>query len=350
MAFARCATCEAFVDSTRDAIVTCDPQGKVVALNRAARETFGYADPGETGLSLIDLVALPTSAATREEPAKTIASRVDGSTFAAEVVLARSERLGAAMVVAHVRDVGEREELARAAHDCRQRLQNRERLATVGLLVAEIAHDFNNLLTVIRGHAELLHARLGDEGQRAETLEMKRAAESATVLARELLRFCRRQHVEPLPLQLNSVVRELSTLLRHLLSDSIEIVMQLDSELGLVLVERAAIERVLVNLAVNARHAMPAGGELVIETANVSLDGEPFVSVVVADTGKGMDEATRSRIFEPFFTTKDDGNGLGLATASEIVAESGGWIAVESAPGLGTCFTILLPRVANEAQ
>jgi len=349
MAFARCGTCETFVDSARDAIVTCDRQGNVVALNRAARETLGYADPREAGLSLTDVVALPRSVATRREPVTTIASRADGTTFPAELVLARSERSVGSIVVAHIRDVGERDELARAAHECRQRLQNTQRLATVGLLVAEVAHDFNNLLTVIRGHAELLHARLGDDGEQAETLEMKRAAETATALARELLRFCRTRDVEPLPLQLNSVLGALSLLLGQLLSDTIEIVMRLEPKLGLVVVDRAGIERVLLNLAVNARHAMPNGGQLVIETANVSFDGQPFVSVVVADTGIGMDDATRSRIFEPFFTTKDDGSGLGLATASEVVTESGGWIAVESAPGLGTCFTILLPSAANEA-
>ncbi len=232
-------------------------------------------------------------------------------------------------------------------------LRHAQKMEALGRLAGGIAHDFNNLLGAIRGHVELLVADLPSTGPaHASALEVMEVTDRATALARQLLRFSRREPTTPALLDLAAVVEGFKPLLRRLLGDQIRLVV--DAAPGsFVVADRGQLDQVLMNLAVNARDAMPMGGlfEIVIEHAaepDAACDGAPdggCVRLSVRDTGTGMDDETQSHIFEPFFTTKPEGmgTGLGLATVYGIVAAAGGSIRVESAPGTGTRFEILWP-------
>ena len=323
------------VDSTPHPVFTCDHESRIVGLNPAAERAFGFARAELTGRLLTDIVR-------GESDGETTATRADGTTFPAELVLARAELPSRSLVVAHVRDVS----AERALTDSARQLERSQRLETIGLVVAGIAHDFNNLLGVIHGYSELMLASEIDDVDRNDARELQHAARRAVALAREMLAFCRRQRLEPRSLDLNALVDGMRPLLSQLLGDHVELETNLGAELSRVFADPGALERVLVNLAVNARQAMPRGrGRLTVSTANVDLVEGAFVSLVVADDGVGMDDATRARLFEPFFTTKGGkGHGLGLASVHAAVAASGGRISVATAPGEGARFTILLPR------
>ena len=221
-----------------------------------------------------------------------------------------------------------------------------------------VAHDFNNLLTVISGYGQLLKERLEtDSPLQAYCEEVLKAGERAAGLTRQLLAFSRRQIVVPQVLDLNSVVADLEKMLRRLIGEDIELVTVPQHDLWAVKADRGQMEQVIVNLAVNARDAMPQGGKLTIQTANLTLDESfvrthmgatagPHVMLAVSDTGVGMDAETLAHIFEPFFTTKEEGKGtgLGLATVYGIVKQSAGSIWAYSEPGQGSTFKIYLPR------
>ena len=244
-------------------------------------------------------------------------------------------------------------------------LRQAQKMDAVGQLAGGVAHDFNNLLTAILGYAELLAPYLKEDEQRHADLEqIRKAATRATHLTRQLLAFSRRQILQPVVLNLNDVVADLVGMLRRLISEDIRIAVRPAPALDRVEVDPGQIEQVLMNLAVNARDAMPQGGQLTIETANVAVDdeffqrngvmpqseGRHFVMLTVSDTGSGMDQATKDRIFEPFFTTKakTKGTGLGLATVYGIVKQSGGFIWVYSEAGVGSTFKVYLPRTDEE--
>src|SRR5579885_994236 len=244
-----------------------------------------------------------------------------------------------------------------------QQLRQAQKMEAVGRLAGGIAHDFNNLLMVISGYCEFLLERIGpDPGVRGPAQEIAKAAKRATSLTVQLLAFSRKQMLAPKLLDLNGVVTENLKLLTRLIGEDIDLVMLPGGELGLVKADPNQIEQVIMNLAVNARDAMPHGGHLVIESANVRLDEsfarthagvEPgeYVMVAVSDTGMGMDADTQTHIFEPFFTTKGPkGTGLGLSTVYGIVKQSGGYITVSSEPNKGTTFKVYLPRVSAAGE
>src|SRR6266436_4987006 len=233
-----------------------------------------------------------------------------------------------------------------------------------GRLAGGVAHDFNNLLTVIKGHSELLFDRMKPADIfYGSTQQIMKTADRAASLTRQLLAFSRMQVLQPRILDLNTLVADMSKLLRRLVREDIEFGFRLGDSLGRVKADPGQIEQVLLNLTVNASDAMPQGGKLTIETKKLKVDAayanarpplrpEHYVQLVVTDTGHGMDAATMSRIFEPFFTTKDSGKGtgLGLATVYGVVRQSGGFIWVESSPGNGARFEIYLPRVSEKEE
>jgi len=261
-------------------------------------------------------------------------------------------------------DVTEREEAAQGRELLEDELRQAQKMEAVGQLAGGIAHDFNNLLTVISGYTEILLRRLGREAEGSkEIAEVSKAAERAAQLTRQLLAYSRVQVLAPRTLDLNEVVAETETMLERLIGENIEFSMTLAEELGCVSADAGQIERITMNLVVNARDAMPDGGKLLLETANVTLadvstgrrlDAPPgdYVMLALTDTGQGMDAATVGRIFEPFYTTKERGvgTGLGLSSVYGIVKQSGGHIDVESEPGVGTTFRLYFPRVPGEAE
>lgn len=249
------------------------------------------------------------------------------------------------------------------AHDEteRRRLENQfhqaQRAEVLGRLAGGIAHDFNNLLGVILGFCELLRDRIGGDPVAAQHLDqIQKAGQTSAELTRQLLAYSRRQPLVPQVLDLNDVLAGMEKMLRRVIGEDIELLLFPAADLGRVKVDRGQLEQVILNLAVNAREAMPTGGALTMETQNTTLDESyahqhpgvspgPYVMLAISDTGHGMDSATQAQVFEPLFTTKTQGTGLGLATVYGIVKQSGGFIWVYSEPGKGAAFKVYFPQV-----
>ncbi len=240
-----------------------------------------------------------------------------------------------------------------------------QRMKAIGRLAGGVAHDFNNTLTVIRGQADLLLDDPAlDASHRGAVEIILKATEHAATLTRQLLAFSRQQVLQPQVLSLNQVIRDVEPMMSRMLDADIEVHTELDDELANVSADRGQVEQVLLNLAVNARDAMPSGGILRIATENVVIDAAyarsfpylvkpgAYARITVSDTGAGLDQVTREHIFEPFFSTKSDnpGTGLGLSTVYGIVKQSGGYIWVDSQPGKGTTFRIYFPVTDAEIE
>jgi two-component system cell cycle sensor histidine kinase/response regulator CckA len=261
---------------------------------------------------------------------------------------------GGKVIQCNVRDITER----KRAEQLEQRLRQAQKMEAVGQLAGGLAHDFNNLLGVILGYCEILEKSDGvAEPDRNMIVEIRNAGTSAKNLTQRLLAFSRRQVLQPAFLDLNEAVGRVDTMLNRMIGDDVELVSVLRDRLGTIKADPSQIEQVLMNLAINARDAMPKGGRISIETTNIEIDETyarqhppvvpgRYVLLIVSDTGIGMDLETQSRIFEPFFSTKAPGRGtgLGLSTVFGIVRQSGGTIGVYSEPGHGTTFKVYFPR------
>src|SRR5213593_4246443 len=357
------------VDGVRDVIFALSPGGEVTSLNPAFEEMTGFppaewvgrpfeafVHPGDVPLAL-DLFGRVLGG----EPRPTIPFRIltkGGSYRVAEFSASAQVRDGRlAGILGIGRDVTERLGLE-------QQLRQAQKMEAVGRLAGGIAHDFNNILTAITGHADLLLEDLGHhDPRRADVDEIRRSAERAAGLTRQLLAFSRQQVLQPKVVDLNALVLDLDKLLRRLIGEDVELATVLDPALGRVTADPGQLEQVIVNLAVNARDAMPQGGKLTLETRNIDLDSSytlehslvkpgPYVQLTVSDSGIGMDEETQAHAFEPFFTTKPrgQGTGLGLAMVYGTVKQSGGFIWVYSEPGHGATFKIYLPRVDTPTE
>jgi two-component system cell cycle sensor histidine kinase/response regulator CckA len=259
-------------------------------------------------------------------------------------------------------DVTERLAAAAALHRAEQRIEQSSKMEAVGQLAAGVAHDFNNLLTVIIGFTELVVADDAEAGKHhAELDEILSAAHSASALTKQLLAFSRQQVLHGAPIDVNALIVHMTGLLRRLIGEHVEIVMDLAPDLSLAFADRGQLEQVMMNLVVNARDAMPDGGKVTIATRVATLDDASFqneavtpgsyVMVAITDTGTGMGEETHRRLFEPFFTTKEagKGTGLGLSTTYGIVKQSKGYIGVDTQLGAGTTFKVYLPCAGRDA-
>ena len=345
-------------------------EGRYITVNPALARMLGYESPEEVKASITDIARQQYVDPQRRREFQTLIE-TQGSVQGFECQLYRKN--GSKMwASANARaiyqdgrvvgfegttdDITERKLL-------QQQLLQAQRLEAIGQLAGGIAHDFNNLLGVVLGHGELMLERLPfSDPSRRRVEQICHAARRAVSLTGQLLAFSRQQILHPIVLDLNIVVRNLNDIMARLLGDNIAILNRLDDSLGRLRGDVSQIEQVLLNLAVNARDAMPQGGTLTIATSNVVVDHTAerysgaasgrYVLLTITDTGMGMDEETMKRIFEPFFTTKEkgQGTGLGLATVYGIVKQSGGYISVSSELGSGTIFSVYLPRTDEPVE
>jgi PAS domain S-box-containing protein len=373
---------ELILDAAGEGIFGVDRQGRITFVNPAAAAMIGWTREELIGQFHHDLLRPSAGGQTpllweqsfihnvlQDGRTRHVEDgrfcRRDGSSFPVRCTCAPMHEEGVIVgAVVYYRDVSTLRHTEEALRRSEEQFRQAQKMEAIGQLAGGVAHDFNNLLTIISGYSDLLlNGILGPQDAAREAVdEIRKAAHRASALTRQLLAFSRKQVLTPQVLVLNSVVQDMDKMLRRLIGEDIQLTTSLVEDLDTVKADPGQIEQVLLNLAVNARDAMPQGGRLTIETANVVLDETyvashpgarpgPFVMLAVTDTGCGMDAATQARIFEPFFTTKGagKGTGLGLATVYGIVKQSGGCIYVYSEVGRGTSFKVYLPRVEDTA-
>ena len=377
-----------FMDQSPEVVALADEEGKIIEFNRSAEEFTGVPRKEALGMSLWELQTqfLPPQRRTVEyarrlETMTREALRTGQADFTGRPLTASVHAQGGAtryleqhtfIIRTHKgfqlgsigRDITEERKTAEALRKSEELLQQARKMEAVGRLAGGIAHDFNNLLTVIGGYADLIGASLREQGPMKTGIEeIQRAAQRATELTTQLLAFSRRQVLQPRIVDLNEIIRGMENMLRRVIGEDIELATSLAPGVGTIQADPGQIEQVMMNLAANARDAMPVGGRFTIETSRCVVDrrgegdtpsqpGVPSVCLRVSDSGVGMDRETLARIFEPFFTTKEKGKGtgLGLATAYGIIAQSGGQILCESEVGKGTTFLISFPPAEEAAE
>ena len=337
-----------------------------LAVNDAAVRLYGFSREEFLGMTIKEirpleevpalLEYLPTMRDSPSLPATQVKHRKkDGSLLEVAGASNPIEFRGRRARLVLATDVSEKKRLE-------AQLMQAQKMEAVGRLAGGVAHDFNNLLGVITGYSDLLLKDLGPQHAGSKRVEeIQKAAERGAALTRQLLAFSRKQVLQPRILDINEVVADVEKMLRRVIGEDIQLVTTPGAGIGRIRADPGQIEQVLMNLVVNARDAMPKGGRLTFETANVALDDTyarehpevqpgPFVMLAVSDTGVGMDAQTQAHIFEPFFTTKEQGKGtgLGLATVFGIVQQSGGSISIDSRLGLGTTCRIYFPRVQDD--
>ncbi len=363
-------------EQARLGMATVTPEGQYLQVNQALCRFLGYERDELLKMTVFDVTHPDDRARTRQVIKESLAGsgelemekrylRKDGSTawgyFTATWLRDASGR--PEFAVGLVQDIDERRRVQESLRLSEEQLQQAQKMEAIGRLAGGVAHDFNNLLTVINGRCRLLLGALEKTPLREEIEVISQAGKQAVSLTRQLLAFSRRQATEPRVVDLNMVVSDMDSMLRRLIGEDLDLDIRLKREPGNVRADPGQIEQVIMNLAVNARDAMPRGGRLTIETANAVLDRPiesaaghlapgRYVTLSIRDSGTGMDERVRSHMFEPFFTTKEKGKGtgLGLPTVLSIVSQASGHVAVESEPGKGSCFTIHLPWVEDAAE
>ena len=333
-----------------------------IQVNEAAVRQYGFASEEFGRMTIFDIRAEEKLASVEVHPRKDGSAghhqgvckhrKKDGKVFEVELISHQFDYAGRRVRLVVAQDISER-------HILEQQLRQAQKMEAVGRLAGGVAHDFNNLLMVIKGHTELLmNAVPAADRMSRKIMQIDRAADRATALTKQLLAFSRMQVLQPRVMNLNGVVDDMGKLLPRLIGEDIDLGIRTAPDLGAIRADASQMEQIIMNLAVNARDAMPTGGRLIIETSNADLDRtynsthpivKPgrYVLLAVSDTGSGMDAETQAHIFEPFFTTKEPGKGtgLGLATVYGVVKQSGGFIWVYSEVGKGTSFKIYLPRV-----
>ena len=360
----------ALVEHSADAIALLDRTGTLIYASHSTERVLGYQAEEVLGRHALDLIHpddVPAVAGRllelQDRPGAAVVMEAryrhkDGSWRYGECSVAN--RLSDAAVralVLNYREITERRRLE-------EQLRQAQKMEAVGRLAGGVAHDFNNVLTAIFGYADLLTEELPEGHQaRGDLDEIRKAAQRASTLTRQLLAFSRQQVLQPMVLSLNDLVADVQNMLVRLVGEDVEVRLSLSPDAGNVRADAGQLQQVLLNLVVNARDAMPTGGKLLLETANADLTEQyaelhqpvipgRYVMLAVSDTGSGMDAETKARIFEPFFTTKEQGRGtgLGLSTVYGIVKQSGGYVWVYSEPGRGTTFKLYFPRVDAPAE
>jgi len=354
------------VENAIDIIYTHDLGGNYTSVNRAGENITGYTREEALKMNLVQLITPEY----REKAMQMLAAKLAGDEVTAyelEVKAKDGHRVPVEVSTRIIFDNGVPVGIQGIARNITERKKLEEqflqsqKMEAIGLLAGGIAHDFNNLLTAISGYSDLTLKKLAsDDPLRLHIKEIKHAGDRAAGLTSQLLAFSRKQVLKPRVHNLNTIITDIEKMLRRIIKESIEFRIVLDPELGNIKADPGQIEQVIMNLAVNARDAMPNGGTLTIETQNVekceseniTVDPGRFVKMIVTDSGEGIDEQTQRRIFEPFFTTKElgKGTGLGLSTAHGIVKQSGGDIRVYSEVGRGTTFEIKFPIVDETVQ